>query len=114
MAVKVHYRHGAVCAVDGAQQRQGDGVVAAEGDDARQGLALLGWAGLVRVGCWIAREDAVVALLDLVKRPAVVVPVAQTHQEHPVSHDKLPYHDCEELRFHPFSRLASCFSSLSL
>jgi hypothetical protein len=33
MAVEVNHGHGAVGTVDGAQQRQGDGVVTAEGDD---------------------------------------------------------------------------------
>ena len=34
MAVEVDHGDGTVGAVDGAQEREGDGVVAAEGDDA--------------------------------------------------------------------------------
>lgn len=48
-------------------------MVTTEGDHARQRLALLRRADLVRVGGWIAGEDAIVALLNLVKSPRVVV-----------------------------------------
>lgn len=50
-------------------------MVAAEGDDAGEGLALLGGAGFVGVGLGGAREDRVVAFFDLVKSPCVVVAV---------------------------------------
>ena len=42
MAVKVDHRHWPVGTVDGSQQGQRDGVVAAKRDDTGQGLALLG------------------------------------------------------------------------
>jgi hypothetical protein len=74
MAVKVDYGHGTVSTVDRLQQRKGDGVVAAEGDDTGQGLAALGRSFLVRVGGGSAREDVVVSLLDLVESEGVVVP----------------------------------------
>lgn len=73
MGVEVDHANGAVGAVDGAQQGQGDGVVAAEGDDTRQGLAVLGRAGLVGVGLGLAAQDGVVAFLDLVEGVGVVV-----------------------------------------
>lgn len=73
MAVEMNDRHGAVGPVDGPEQGQRDGMVTTEGDHARQRLALFRWADLVRVGGRLAGEDAVVALLDLVKGPRVVV-----------------------------------------
>jgi len=48
-------------------------VVAAEGDDAGEGLAVLCWAFLVGVGGGGAREDGVVAFFDLGECPGVVV-----------------------------------------
>ena len=68
-------RDGAIGAVDGSQEGEGDGVVAAEGDDSGQGLAEEGGALLVRVGSWLSREDAVVAFFDLVEGVGVVVSV---------------------------------------
>lgn len=73
MAVKVDDGDRPVGAVDGPQQGEGDGVVAAEGDDARERLALDGRAALVGVGRRGAGEDAVVAVFDLLERPGVVV-----------------------------------------
>lgn len=75
MAVEVDHAHGAVGAVDGPQQGEGDGVVTSERDDPGQGLALLGRADLLGVGRRLAGQDVVMALLDLVKSPGVVVPV---------------------------------------
>lgn len=73
MAVEVDHGNRPVRAVDGPQQRQGDGVVTAHRDDARKRLAFLREADLVRIGGRVARENAVVALLDLVESPGVVV-----------------------------------------
>ncbi len=73
MAVKVNDRDGAVRPVDGPQQGKGDGVVTAERDDTRQGLALDCGAPLVRICRGRAGEDLEVALLDLPKSPSVVV-----------------------------------------
>lgn len=74
MAVEVDHRDGSICAVDGSQQREGDGVVTAQRDDTGKCLALLRGAELVGVGGGGTREDAVMTLLDLVKSPSVVVP----------------------------------------
>jgi hypothetical protein len=74
MAVEVNHGYGPVGAVNGLQQGEGDGVVAAERDDSGQGLAVLGGTLLVCVGRRRSREDAEVALLDLVESPGVVVP----------------------------------------
>jgi len=64
----------AVGAVHAAEQRQGDGVVTAESDHTRERLALLGGTLEVGVGVRLAHEDAVVAFLDLLDGPGVVVP----------------------------------------
>lgn len=53
-------------------------MVTTERDHTRQSLALLRRADLVRIGSRLAGEDAVVALLDLVKSPAVVVPASES------------------------------------
>lgn len=74
VAVKVDHRDGPVGTVDRSQQRQRDGVVATEGNHSRQGFALLRGAELVGIGGWVACEDIVVALFDLVQSPCVVVP----------------------------------------
>lgn len=73
MAVKVDDRHRPVSTVDGSKQWQGDGVVSAERDDARQGPSVLRGPLLVRRGCRGPRENAVVAILDLLKSIGVVV-----------------------------------------
>jgi len=70
----VNDRDGPVSAVDRPQQGKGDGVVAAQGDDSRERLALQRGALLVGVRLGRAGEDAVVAFLDLVEGEGVVVP----------------------------------------
>lgn len=80
VGVEVDDRNGPVGPVDRPQQGQRDGVVSAERDDPGQGLALLRRAELVGVGGWLAGQDAVVTLLDLVKSPCVIVPRAQVCQ----------------------------------
>lgn len=75
MAVEVDDGDGAVCSVDGAEERQGDGVVTAEGDDSGESLSLLGRAGLVRCCLGRSGEDVVVALLNLLESPCVVVTI---------------------------------------
>lgn len=50
MAVEVDDADGAIGAVDTPQQGEGDGVVAAKGDDAGEGFALFGGAFFVGVG----------------------------------------------------------------
>jgi hypothetical protein len=74
MRVEVDDGDGAVGAGDAAEEREGDGVVAAEGDDAGEGLALEGWALPVGVGRGRPAQDAVVAVLDLLDGVGVVVP----------------------------------------
>lgn len=73
MAVKVNHRDGSVGTVDGAQQRQGDGVVASESDETGQRLAELGWALLLAISGRSAREELVVPFLDLLQCPSVVI-----------------------------------------
>ena len=71
--VKVDDGDGAVGSVDAAQEREGDGVVAPEGDDSREGLAVLGDAGFGGGGVGLAHEEAVVAVFDLLDRVGVIV-----------------------------------------
>lgn len=73
MRIEVDYGDGTVCTVDGAEEGKGDGVVAAEGDDSWEGLAVLGGSFLFGVCGWGAGEDAVVAFFDLVEGPCVVI-----------------------------------------
>ena len=67
-------RDGPVGTVDGPQQRQSDGVVAAQRDDARKGFAPLCGTEFLGIRLRLTREDAVVSFFDLVKRVRVVVP----------------------------------------
>lgn len=78
-------RHRPVGPVDRPQQGKGDGVVSTERNDPRQGLALLCRAQLVSIRGWVAREDGMVALFDLMKSPRVVIPREQVCQ-HKIVH----------------------------
>lgn len=73
MTVEVDDSDWAVSLVHAAQQRQSDGVVTTHGNDTREGLALLRLAGNVSVRGRLAHQDAVVALLDLLDSPLIVV-----------------------------------------
>jgi hypothetical protein len=74
--VRVEVDHGdwSVGLVHAAKDGEGDGVVAAHGDDTRESLALLCKSRLFSVGGGLAHEDAVVAFFDLVDGPVWVVP----------------------------------------
>jgi hypothetical protein len=76
VGIEVDYGDGSVGAVDGAEEWECDGVVAAEGDDSWEGLAVFGRPFLFGVCGGGPGEDAVVAFFDLVERPGVVVSVA--------------------------------------
>jgi hypothetical protein len=73
MTIKVNNRHRTVSTINRPQQGEGDGMVASQGDDPRQRLAVLGRAGLLGVCLGGPGEDAVVAFLDLVQGVGVVV-----------------------------------------
>lgn len=73
VAVKVNDGDGAIRPVNGTQQGERDGVVAAERNDARKGLALLRRSSLIGVGGGTPREDVEVALLDLVQGPSIII-----------------------------------------
>jgi hypothetical protein len=73
VAVEVDDADGTVGAVDGAEEGKGYRVVAAQGDDSGEGLAILGRAFLLGVCLGLAGEDAVVAFFDLVEGVGVVV-----------------------------------------
>lgn len=59
--------------VDTSQQGKGDGVVTTHGDYARKRLASLGDTLFVGISEGLAHQDAVVAFLDLLDGPGVVV-----------------------------------------
>jgi len=63
--------------VDRAQQRQSDCMVATKGDQTRQCLALLGWAGLLSICVRRAAQEKVVAFFDLLQRVGVVISVGR-------------------------------------
>lgn len=51
MRVEVNYGDGAVCAVDGTQEWQGDGMVTSKRDDPRKRFTILCWALLFGIRC---------------------------------------------------------------
>ena len=79
MRVKVNDGDWPVGSVDGPQQREGDGVVTPECDDARKRLALFCRTELLRIRLGSTRKDAIVALFDLVEGIRVVIPARVLH-----------------------------------
>ena len=79
MRIEVDNRDGAVGAVDGAQEGEGYGVIAAEGDDSGKCLAVLRGTFLFGVCGRGAGEDAVVTFFDLVEGPGVIVSVTSVN-----------------------------------
>ena len=73
VGVEVYDADGTVGFVDGAQEGKRDGVVAAKGYDAREGLLVLCRADLFCVGGRCAHEEAVVTVFDLLNCVGVVV-----------------------------------------
>lgn len=73
VGVEVDDRDGPVGLVDAAQEGEGDGVVAAQRDDARERLARLADARLVGGGVGRAGQEHVVPVLDLLEGVVVVV-----------------------------------------
>ena len=73
MTVEVDDGDWPVCLVHAAEKRQSDGMVTTHGDDTRQGLAALRLTGHVGVGGRLTHEDAVVAFLNLLDSPLVIV-----------------------------------------
>ena len=55
-------------------------MISAKGDDAGERLTILCGTLFLGVSGWRAREDAVVALFDLVEGPCVVVPATSKNQ----------------------------------
>jgi len=79
--VEVNNRDRTVGAVHAAEQRQRDGVVTAQRDHTREGLAFLRGAWSRGIGGRLAHEDAVVAFLDLVDGVGIVVAMNHTRCE---------------------------------
>ena len=73
VGVEVDDADGAVGFVDGAQEGERDGVVAAQGYDAGEGLPVLSGTDLLCVRGGRAHEEAVVAIFDLLDCVGVVV-----------------------------------------
>ena len=71
--VEVDDADGAVGFVDGAEEGQRDGVVAAEGDDAGEGLFVLRRAHLFCVGGRCSHEETVVTFFNLLDCIGVIV-----------------------------------------
>ena len=83
------HRDGAVRAVDGAEERECDGVIAPKSDYSRQCLAILCGTLLFGVGSWGSGEDTIVAFFDLVERPCVVISRAWSASEAPIETSRL-------------------------
>lgn len=73
VGVEVDDADGAVGAVHASQEREGDGVVASEGDDSRECLSILARPFLFRVRSRRAAQDGIVAFLNLFEGVGVVV-----------------------------------------
>ena len=73
VGVEVNDADGSVGFGDGAEEGQCDGVVSAEGYDAREGLFVFGRADLVRIRGRCAHEKAVVPFFDLLDCVGIVV-----------------------------------------
>lgn len=75
MTVEVDDSDWPVCLVDTAQQRQCNGVVASKGNYTREGLACPRGPSIVGTAVGLAHQQAVMALLDLLDGPGIVVSV---------------------------------------
>lgn len=73
VAVEVDDRDGTVSRNDAAEDGKRDSVIAAEGDDAGEGRALLGVPLLAGIGKGRAGEELAVALFDLLDGVDIVV-----------------------------------------
>lgn len=71
--VEMNYANGAVGFVDGAEEGQRDGVVAAEGDDAWEGFLSERGAGEGGGGHGCSHQEGIVAIFDLLDCVGVVV-----------------------------------------
>lgn len=65
MAVKVDDGDGTIFTVDGAEERESDGVVSSQGNHTRKCFPLLGRTGFVGVSEGRAAQEEVVPLFDL-------------------------------------------------
>ena len=61
--------------VDAAEQRQRDGVVTTQGDDAGEGLSVDRDTRLIGISVRLPHQELIVPLLDLANRPGVIVSV---------------------------------------
>jgi hypothetical protein len=73
VAIKMDHGHWSVGTVDGAKQRECDGVIASQGDNTWQCLPLQSWSLLVSVGGWRSTKEVVVSVFDLLKGIRVIV-----------------------------------------
>ena len=71
--VEVNNANGSVCFVDRAEEGQGDGVVAAEGDDAWECFLSVGGAGEGGGGHGYSHQEGIVAIFDLLDCIGIVV-----------------------------------------
>lgn len=75
MTVEVDDSDRPVCLVDTAQQRQCNGVVTSKRNYTWKGLACPRGPSIVGTGVGLAHQQAVMALLDLLDGPGIVVSV---------------------------------------
>ena len=73
MAVEVDDGYWSVGAIDRAEERKCDCVVASEGDQTWEGLSLERWAGLVGICRGLAGKEVVMPVLNLLKRIRVII-----------------------------------------
>lgn len=73
MAIKVNHRHRPISLVDTSQQWQRNGMITTQRDNSRQGLAPARKPEPVRIGEWLAHQNTVVAFLNLLDCPGIVV-----------------------------------------
>ena len=73
VAVKVNDGDGSISPINGSKQGKSDGVVAAESNDARKGLALFRRSSLIGIGGRTPGEDVEMTFFNLVQSPSVVI-----------------------------------------
>lgn len=75
MTIKMNYCNRPIGLVETPQQGKGNGMVAAHGDDAREGFSSSRETVFIGVSVGFAHEEAVVALFNLLDCPCVIIPV---------------------------------------
>lgn len=85
MAIEVDDSDWSVSLVDTAQQRQCNSVVTSKRNYTWEGLACTRWAHTVGIGIGLAHQQAVMALLNLLDGPGIVVSVTCQFPQSPTT-----------------------------